>query len=79
MCISGGEKPFTRASVYATRDVRAHACYPLIPYSNRIEGAKLAGDLDLSPMMAAVTKLYEHYGFSAVEEKDGTVTMKADL
>ena len=26
-----------------------------------------------------MTKLYEHYGFKAVEEKDGTVTMKADL
>src|SRR5213593_574434 len=26
-----------------------------------------------------MTKLYEHYGFAAVEEKDGTVTMKADL
>ena len=26
-----------------------------------------------------MTKLYERYGFSAVEEKDGTVTMKADL
>ena len=26
-----------------------------------------------------MTKLYEHYGFAAVEEKAGTVTMKADL
>jgi hypothetical protein len=26
-----------------------------------------------------MTKLYERYGFVAVEEKDGTVTMKADL
>jgi hypothetical protein len=26
-----------------------------------------------------MTKLYERYGFRAVEEKDGTVTMKADL
>ena len=26
-----------------------------------------------------MTKLYERYGFAAVEEKDGTVTMKADL
>jgi hypothetical protein len=26
-----------------------------------------------------MTKLYERYGFHAVEEKDGTVTMKADL
>jgi predicted N-acetyltransferase YhbS len=26
-----------------------------------------------------MTKLYEHYGFRRVEEKDGTVTMKAEL
>ena len=26
-----------------------------------------------------MTKLYERYGFRPVEEKDGTVTMKADL
>ena len=26
-----------------------------------------------------MTKLYERYGFRAVEDKDGTVTMKADL
>ena len=26
-----------------------------------------------------MTKLYERYGFSAVQEKDGTVTMKAGL
>lgn len=26
----------------ATRDVRAHACYPLVPYSNRIANAHLA-------------------------------------
>jgi predicted N-acetyltransferase YhbS len=26
-----------------------------------------------------MTKLYERYGFQPVEEKDGTVTMKADL
>jgi GNAT superfamily N-acetyltransferase len=26
-----------------------------------------------------MTKLYERYGFRAVQEKDGTVTMKADL
>jgi predicted GNAT family N-acyltransferase len=26
-----------------------------------------------------MTKLYERYGFHPVEEKDGTVTMQADL
>ncbi len=26
-----------------------------------------------------MTKLYERFGFRAVEEKDGTVTMKAEL
>ena len=26
-----------------------------------------------------MTKLYERFGFRAVEEKDGTVTMRADL
>jgi predicted N-acetyltransferase YhbS len=26
-----------------------------------------------------MTKLYERYGFRAVEQKDGTVTMRADL
>src|SRR5207302_11094734 len=26
-----------------------------------------------------MTKLYERFGFQAVEEKDGTVTMRADL
>jgi predicted N-acetyltransferase YhbS len=26
-----------------------------------------------------MTKLYERYGFRPVEEKDGTVTMKANL
>ena len=26
-----------------------------------------------------MTKLYERFGFRSVEEKDGTVTMRADL
>jgi GNAT superfamily N-acetyltransferase len=36
------------------------------------------GSISLSAQKG-MTKLYERYGFAAVQEKDGTVTMKADL
>jgi len=39
----------------------------------------LFDQLEADPFEQGMTKLYEHYGFKAVEEKDGTVTMKADL
>jgi aldose 1-epimerase len=40
-----GDRDILRATPAATRaagDVRGHACYPLVPYSNRIAGARLA-------------------------------------
>jgi galactose mutarotase-like enzyme len=34
----------TPATVRAERNVRGHACYPLVPYSNRIANARLTFD-----------------------------------
>jgi len=45
-----------------------------------LERAKQEGHTAVSlSAEKGMTKLYERYGFRPVEEKDGTVTMKADL
>jgi GNAT superfamily N-acetyltransferase len=45
-----------------------------------LDRARLEGYRSISlSAEKGMTKLYERHGFRAVEEKDGTVTMKADL
>jgi GNAT superfamily N-acetyltransferase len=45
-----------------------------------LERARLEGHSAISlSAQKGMTKLYERYGFQAIEDKDGTVTMKASL
>ncbi len=45
-----------------------------------LERAKQEGHTAISlSAEQGMTKLYERFGFRAVEQKDGTVTMRADL